>query len=358
MSSYLLKILLFADSRSFHTERFAGELRKQGCYVLVASVERGRMLHFHLREHGEVHTVHYLLSIPRARALLKRFQPDIVVAHFASGYGFLTSLLGQRPHIPYLLHVLGSDVLIVPNKSFLRRKKVQRALRMADCVVADSEYLASETAILESHNRIEMIGWGVEKKALEYHKPNYKLTKPLRIIVPRGHESVYNNNFIIDSIATLLEDGQVEITFPNSGSLLPEFRKLASTISKDRIHYYDRMHRKEFVPFMASFDVCLSAAVSDSSPTILIEAMALGLIPIAADIPGVREWLNSDSGYLFDLNDSSSLQVVINEIVKRADSHENMRHRNLEEVRQRGIFEDNMRLHIELMRQLVSEARA
>jgi len=357
VSSDALKILLLADSRSFHTERFAGELRQQGCHVLVASVERGHMLHFHLREHGEVSTRHYLLSVPRARALLRRFQPDIIDAHFASGYGFLASLLGQRSNIPSLLHVLGSDVLIVPNLSFLRRKKVQRALQKANCVVADSKYLAQKTVSLASLKYVEVIGWGVEKKALVHHKKDYTLTKPLRIIVPRGHEPVYNNGFILDALAPLVNDKQVEITFPAHGSLLSEFRNHASTLSESGIHYYNKLPREEFVPFMAGFDVCLSAAISDSSPTILVEAMALGLIPVAADIPGVREWLNADSGYLFNLDDSSSLRSVIGNLAKGKDPHKVMRSRNLEKVRQHGIFEDNMSIHIELMRRLVAEVR-
>ena len=195
MSRAGLKILLLADSRSFHTERFAGELRRLGCRVLLASVERGRMLHFHLRPRGEVRTQHFLMSAFRARALLKRFKPDIIDAHFASGYGFLASLMGHHPTVPYLLHVLGSDVLVVPRMSSLRRRKVRRALLMADCIVADSDYLTEETLSLAPTRRIETIGWGIEQSALDNHRTDYASGRPLRIIVPRGHEPVYNNGY-------------------------------------------------------------------------------------------------------------------------------------------------------------------
>ncbi|MBU8932934.1 MAG: glycosyltransferase [candidate division Zixibacteria bacterium] len=353
-----MKILLLADSRSFHTERFAGELRRLGCRVLVASVERGRMLHFHLRPRGEVRTQHYIMSAFRARALLKRFKPDIINAHFASGYGFLASLMGHHPEVPYLLHVLGSDVLIVPHMSSLRRRKVRRALLTADCIVTDSDYLAEETSSLAPTRRIETIGWGVERAALDHHRVDYALGRPLRIIVPRGQEPVYNNSFIIDALKPLIREGKVKITFPASGSLLGEFRNRLSSLSDAGVLFYDRMPRCGFVPFMAGFDVCLSAAISDSSPTILIEAMALGLIPVAAKIPGVREWLSPDSGYLFNLGKPEELRHVIKKLISDNDPHTTMKQRNLEEVCNRGIFEENMVRQVELMRSLVLETRS
>ena len=112
------------------------------------------------------------------------------------------------------------------------------------------------------------------------------------------------------------------------------------------------------MPFMAGFDVCLSAALSDSSPTILIEAMALGLIPMAADIPGVREWLDKDSGYSFSLEKPEELRRVIEQLIVDDDPHQAMKQRNLEEVRSRGIFENNMKRQVELMQSLVKEARS
>ena len=49
MSDAGIKILVLADSRAFHTERYVRELRNQGCRVLLASLERGNTHHFHLK---------------------------------------------------------------------------------------------------------------------------------------------------------------------------------------------------------------------------------------------------------------------------------------------------------------------
>jgi len=352
-----LKILLLADSRSFHTERFTHELRNQGCHVLVASVERGKMLHFHLVNKGGVQTKYYLKAIPRAYQIIRKFQPDIINAHFASGYGFLISLLKKYKHIPRVLHIQGSDVLLVPHISKLRHYKVVKALKEVDCVVADSEYLAQEAAKLTTIKRSEVIEWGIERKYVNFHNSDYALHTPLKIIVPRPHEKVYNNRFIIKALEPLIKEKKIEITFPEFGNLYTEFEKTCTEKNLEAVTFYSKMPRGQFMYFMTWFDVYLSASLSDSSPISLIEAMALGLIPIAADIPGVKEWLTPQNGFTFSLDDPKQLENIIIEIIDKQDPQTEIRQNNIKVAQKRGIFEENMTRQIELMRQLIEEKR-
>ncbi len=350
-----LKILLLADSRSFHTERYAHELRNQGCHVLVASVERGTMLHFHLVKRGGVQTKYYIKAIPRAYQIIRKFQPDIINAHFASGYGFLVSLLKKFKKIPRVLHIQGSDVLLVPHISKLRHYKVVKALKEVDCVVADSNYLESEAEKLVTIKRSEVIGWGIENKYLNLHKSDYSLHSPLKIIVPRPHEKVYNNKFIINALKSLLKEKKVKITFPEFGSLLSEFEKECSEYLDNGVYLYKKMPREQFVQYMSWFDIYLSASLSDSSPISLIEAMALGLIPVAGDIPGVKEWLNPLSGFTYSLKDPKQLENIFCDLINNNIPLTEMRQNNFTEVQKRGIFEKNMTQQIALMRQLIEE---
>lgn len=351
----VLKILLLADSRSFHTERFAHELRNQGCHVLVASVERGKMLHFHLVKSGGVQTKYYIKALPRVHQIIRKFQPDIINAHFASGYGFLVSLLKKFKKIPRILHIQGSDILIVPHISKLRHYKVVKALKEVDCVVADSNYLSNEAKKLTTIKRPKVIDWGVEKKYLNNHKTDYSLSSPLKIIVPRPHEKVYNNMFIINALKHLLNEKKVKVTFPEFGSLLSEFEEECSEYLGNSVALYKKMPRQEFMEYMPQFDIYLSASLSDSSPISLIEAMAFGLIPVAGDIPGVKEWLNPQSGFTFSLEDSKQLENIISQIIKNQNKYSEMRQNNLREVQKRGIFEENITQQIELMHQLIEE---
>jgi glycosyltransferase involved in cell wall biosynthesis len=105
---------------------------------------------------------------------------------------------------------------------------------------------------------------------------------------------------------------------------------------------------------MAQHDICLSAARSDSSPVSVIEAMALGVIPIAADIPGVREWLTDQSGYLYPEDDSDALRAIIESLLDSQDDHTTMRKTNLEKVKSEAIFEQNISRQLAIMEDLAA----
>jgi glycosyltransferase involved in cell wall biosynthesis len=353
-----LRVLIMADSRSFHTERYAAELQQQGCQVMTASLEDGSIDHHLLRRRGPWKALHYPLAVREVYGLIDSFKPDVVNAHFASGYGFLAALAVRHRKRPLLLHLWGSDILIAPHKSFLHRRKTRLALKTADFVVGDSNYLLSEADKIGHIQNRRTIVWGIERKALQFRRQDMVFSRPLKILVPRPHETVYDNDFIIRALAVLVKNGDVELTFPAFGSLVSQFRERTANLAGNGPKFYEKMTRPDYLRFAAQHDVYLSAARSDSSPASLLEAMALGLIPVVGDIPGVREWLTSESGYLFDLANERSLHDVIAGLSGSAPNHEHIRQHNLKCVQEDAIFENNIAETIAIMRDLAMGGRA
>ncbi len=357
MTDGRLNILVLGDSRSFHIERYVTELRHQNCHVMVASLEAGTMHHYTLKSRTIIRSFWYALAATEVRAVIKKFKPDIIDVHFASGYGFTAALAQARSFAPVFLHLWGSDVLIVPEKSRFHRRKTAYALAQADFVTADSQFLLDEADELARIRRSRVIPWGMERRFLNLHRTDYSLGKPLRIIVPRPQEKIYNNMFVVRALEPLINSGQVRVTFPAWGSLLGHFRLNSRTLVDDRLDFYEKLPRADFLALMASHDVYLSSAVSDSSPATLIEAMGLGLIPISGDIPGVREWLHDGQGYLFDLYRAEQLRNRIAALIDTGDEHREMRERNLARVKASAIFEDNVAQTIAIMRELIEERK-
>ncbi|HEX2896567.1 MAG TPA: glycosyltransferase, partial [candidate division Zixibacteria bacterium] len=225
------------------------------------------------------------------------------------------------------------------------------ALKSADAVVADSEYLLSEARKLAPLKQTLVSPLGIEKKYLELHRKSYELSRPLKIIIPRPHEAVYNNLFILQSLSTQLKTGQISLTLPDFGSLVNEFKFHCRTLNITGVSFYRRCEREEFLKLMSTHDVYLSASRSDSSPVSLIEAMALGLIPVVAKIPGIEEWAKDSGALTFEQVNSDELVSVIKEIIS-GSTLEDMHKKNLERVRSKAIYEDNIAARIEMMKQL------
>lgn len=352
-----LRVLVLADSRAFHTERYVRELRKQGCRVLPASLERGTLRHLHLPRFGPFRAIQYPLAANAVRTIVRRFRPHVVNAHHASGYGFLAALAAQPDFPPIALHLYGSDILIVPHLSPLHRWKVRRALESAGLVIGDSQFLVSEANRLTPLRTSTVIPWGLERAALATLVPVDLRTSPLRIITPRPHEPVYDNMVVLEALSDLLRAGSVSLTVPASGSGYEMFRARAEQLGVT-VTYYPRSRRREFVTLMSQHHIYLSASRSDSSPVSLLEAMGLGLIPVVADIPGVREWATSESSLLFSLGNLESLRSCVERLLTSSSKDWNqLRIRNVERIRQEAVYEDNIAATIEAMRTLVGAGR-
>jgi glycosyltransferase involved in cell wall biosynthesis len=357
MSDQPLRILVLADAGSFHTERYVAELKRQGCELLLASLEEGRIDCYRLRRKGFVQAFWYVLAASEVKRLIRQFRPDIINPHFVSGYGFTVALAQVKRSVPVVSQLWGSDVLLVPGKSIFHARKTAYALNHADLLLADSQFVIDEARKLAEINNWRVIPCGIERGFLIFRRSDYKIGRPLRVIVPRPHEKVYDNFFIVQALAPMINAGLVKVTFPSFGSLAGHFRLNAKPLVGDSLRFYEPLDRSDFLKLMAEHDVYLSAAISDSSPVSLIEAMALGLIPVAANTPGVREWLGRRNGHPFELYDAAGLQKVIGDIIQGRADHTGVRERNLELVKRKGIFEENIAETIGLMRNLAAERK-
>ena len=350
-----LRVLVAADARAFHTERYVAELRRQGCEAMLVSLEHGEIEHHQLTARGPVAALHYPLAAAELRKIVTEFRPDVLNPHFASGYGHLVARAQRRGFPPIMLNLWGSDILIVPKKSFLHRYKTKVALEAADAVTGDSEYLLDEAAKIGRVARREMIVWGLERKYLELRRAEFAWQKPLKAIVPRSQEALYNNALIVEALARMVNDGAIELTMAGFGSLCGEIKAQSERLTGERVKFYDKLSRDDYMKLLATQDVYLSAARSDSSPVSMLEAMGLGVIPVVGDIPGVQEWIDDSSGFKFALNDAESLRGIFERLVSKDFDVDGMRKRNLLRVEREAIYEDNVARMIEIMQELVAK---
>ena len=153
----------------------------------------------------------------------------------------------------------------------------------------------------------------------------------------------------------MINSGEIKITFPNFGSEVDIFKEYASSLTDNRISYYDKLPREEFIKFLVQHDLYLSNSETDSSPVSLIEAMGLGLIPICADIPGIKEWLKEENGYIYQSDDADDLVSIINSLQSKKDIINNMADKNIKMVVNYGIYEENISALINCFRQVTKK---
>jgi glycosyltransferase involved in cell wall biosynthesis len=319
---------------------------------LVASLEGGEIVDEPIAVADWPRPLRYYLGSSALQEIIEEFQPDIVNAHFATGYGDLAARALSSRSIPLALTLWGSDILIAPQKSSYSRAKVMRALTRTNLVLADSQMLLDAASRLHPFSNGKVVGWGIDKEFLRPPNQREAQSQPLRVIVPRAHESVYNNKFILSALADLLRDNRVSLTVPSFGSLSDAFRSEVTGMQLPNVEFYERTSREEFMALLAAHDLYVSAALSDSSPVSLIEAMGVSLDVLVGDIEGVREW--TEPQQRFDLNSHLSLAQRVESVLEQPESVRLVRRRSFEKVAADGVFEQNVARTIELFRNLAA----
>jgi glycosyltransferase involved in cell wall biosynthesis len=354
-----LKILLLADGRSVHTVRYQAELRHQGIDVTLASLERGDTVDVQLKKKSVSNSLNYFFSNREIKQLVRKLAPDAVNAHFASGYGFSTALSGVWKKTPVFLHCLGSDILISPAKSIAHKRRVRHALSKASHIFVDSNYLAEKVREIFPVRHIDVIPWGVEGSFLRSFEKRrsrgFAFCSPPKVVVPRPQGKVYNNAFIIESLKDLINNREISLTFLDYGDDLERFKTIVGKhCPNGLIEFYRFKPRDEYIDYISGFDIYLSASLSDSSPVSLIEAMAAGLLPIVGDIPGVREWIDRESGILFDPKESGTLIGAFRQALHPEIDLERILTSNHARVKERAVFAENVKRTIGIFQKVIA----
>lgn len=357
-----MKILLLADGRSAHTMRYQKEMKVQGVDVILASLERGETVDILMKKQTVSNSLNYFFANREIKELSRKLNPDIINPHFASGYGFTSAVSRVWKKIPVALHCLGSDILISPQKSIAHKQRVIYALEKADILFADSNFLSEQIKKLHEGGHIHVIPWGVDDDVLDLFKKRdlkrLKSEEKPKVLVPRPHQKVYNNTFILESLSELLNERRFSLTFPGWGDDIEDFKHFA----KDRcsnaiIEYYTFMPRHEFIQFLSGFDTYLSAALSDSSPASLIEAMGAGMFPVVGDIPGVREWMDENSGLLFNHEKHESLKQAFTKLLDFDMDYNSVLLSNHNKVKEKARFSENIKSTIIRLEEVLKRER-
>ena len=298
----------------------------------------------------------YPVSILRARKLIRKIEPDIIHAHYATSGGLAALVSGFHPAV---VTVHGSD-LINGVKSFIWKHLLKQIFNYADCVnVVSNELEEIALSLGINGNKIEVFTLGVDTDKFAFiERPLITKTSLLKIICTRRLESVFDHFTILNALAILKEEGiNFKMTFVGDGSLYNEMKEYVKSVGLiDRVDFMGKIPNSDLPDVLARNDIYLSASKWDGTSLSLLEAMASGLFPIVSDIKANSAWIkNGANGFLHKTGTPDSLACRIFKFLDNPGIIREAAAINRQKVREKADRKTNMKRLETVYKKLVSK---
>lgn len=289
-----MRILLLSAANSVHTLRWANAFAAAGHETHLVTQ------HEQLRGYRGVAGIHqlphmsgagYLLNGYRLRRLVRELKPDVVNAHYATGYGTLARAVRA---VPVVLNVWGSDVYDFPEKDALHRWWLRRNLRAAVRLVSTSEVMADRVRHwVPELPRPTVVPFGVDTVQFSPLAGADNAHDHVVIGTVKTLAKNYGIDTFIEAFALLrtrpgMQDVRVRIA--GSGPDLAELLTMVDERGLSGLVDFVGAVPHELVPSVLNkLDVYCALSREESFGVAVIEASACGLPVVVSDAGGLPE---------------------------------------------------------------------
>ena len=316
-----MKVVLLANASSTHTVRWSNSLSESVNLHLISFEEPidplKKRVNFH-RLHGHF-KFRYFFGVFQTLRILNQIKPDIVHAHYASGYGTLGRLCGVYPLI---ISVWGSDVYEFPMRSWIHRLTLERNLSYAKAILSTSYSMAKEVEKYSGDTPVYVIPFGVDVENFFDFGLRRHCSQVIRLGTLRVQSMNYGIDILLNSFAYLLTheilEYQVELVVGGDGPEKESFIELAAKLGlEDRVKFLGQIDYSTVPDFLNTIDIFIALSQRESFGVAILEASATGCSVVVTDCDGLLEVVEGGiTGFVVPRNDIKSAAISITTLIK------------------------------------------
>ena len=247
----------------------------------------------------------YVRLVREARAAARRFQPDVVFAHFLFPSGAAGALAARAAGVPLVVMAHGQDVANlgrIPGVTAATRWVLGRS----EAVIANSRWLAGRLTehIPSAEPKLVMADCGVDLEAFS-PRPSAEARQALgwdgdgpAFLCVGSLIERKNVERLADAFAAL---GRGRLAFVGDG---PERTKLEG---QPGITLVGRVPQQDVPQWVAACDVLCQPSLIEPFGQATLEAMAMERSVVATNVGGPPEFVTPEAGVLVDPEDTDAL---------------------------------------------------
>ncbi len=247
---------------------------------------------------------------------------DIIHAHFTWPSGYAGVKLGKKFGVPVVVTAHGYDVYDLPFQNKYYLKKIKWTLETSDHVIPVSR--SNLDTIIEKlgipENKVSLVPNGFDGMLFklmdkEYTRKELGLPLDKKIVLSVGNlVPVKGHELLIRASKTILEKRKDILFVIVGGGLLR--KKLESLVGelgvREHFLFAGPKPHDEIPLWMNAADLFVLPSLSEGNPTVMFEALSVGLPFVGTAVGGVPEVITSeDYGFLCPPRDSKCLAEKI-----------------------------------------------
>lgn len=324
-----MKILFLSAASSSHTVKWVNALAKRNNIVYLAynrdhqpnkSEIDSRVILIELKYSGG--KAYYLNGMELNR-IYKQIKPDIVNAHYASGYGTLARIAKLKP---LLLSAWGSDVYEFPYKNRLNKIILTRNLDYATSIASTSYCMANQIRKVTANPRLALsiTPFGVDLELFSKRSNHNHDTIVIGNI--KNLSEVYRLDILIKAVARLIFNlknkspdlaKMIRLKIYGDGELKNELLDLIDKLELVQVVSLEGFIENSKVPdALSEFDIFCATSQAESFGVSLVEAMAMELPVVATDAEGFKEIIDNDvNGIIVEKNNVDAIASALEKLV-------------------------------------------
>lgn len=351
-----MKIALLSASSSIHSIRWANAFAERGHELHLISLPSHANTNHLISEKVHLHflpvpsPLGYYFNTIAFKKILREINPDVMNAHYASGYGTLARLSNFSP---YVLSVWGSDVYDFPYKSSLHKRIIRKNLLAADRICSTSKVMAEQVrSLCPEISQIEITPFGIDT---EIFKPAFRnqQTNAITIGTVKNLAPKYGIDTLLHTFAYIKErmgkkDPPVDLRLLIVGGG-PQEKELKLLSEKLQISknctWVGKIPNHEVPRYLNQINiyVALSRLDSESFGVAILEASACGLPVIVSDAGGLPEVVvNGVTGFVVRRESPEEAGEAILKLLENTDLRKSMGKNAVKHVKSLYDWQENV----------------
>lgn len=266
----------------------------------------------------------YLANALVLRSALRRLKPDVLSAHYASGYGTMAALCGFQPS---LLSIWGSDVYDFPLESPIKLRLLRWNLSRATALASTSEVMRRQAMHIAPNLKkpIWITPFGVDG---DLFRPmaNVRDESVITIGTVKALAPKYGVDVLVRAFAILVKElgntnvaSRLRLIIIGDGPQRSEIARLVDHHGlADRVTIVGAVPHSDVPTWLNRFDIFVAASRLDSESfgVAVVEASACALPVVVSDAGGLPEVVVNDrTGFIVPRNSPDDLAKRLMDLV-------------------------------------------